>query len=879
MSRQTTLGLTPALKQWLAIKEAHPETILFFQVGDFYELFFEDATLAAPLLELTLTSRQKLEGAPVPLCGVPLSAGETYIARLVQMGHKVAVCDQIGPTPTKGLAERVVSRVVTPATILPPDGENRARYLVALNHEPSAKAFALAALEVSTGDFILGQWPSAEDLWSELTALEPAELIIPQSASPELQSLAEALGVFQTIWPDAAFVPSASLANWRRVFGEDFQPDPVDSPLVLAVGSVALGYALSLSPKADSGTGSGTDSRSDLSYLAPPRRLWANPYLGLDEAAIRNLELTRSLKDNSPNHTVLKLISRHVTPMGGRLLKDWLLKPLRNRSQVSARHEAVASLVADGLKREKLLELLKRALDLERALSRLTLGRGSVRDLVAVRTTLSQAAPIKELLLDNPAPLLRELAQNLETCPQILARLEASLVDSPLIPGASQIVRPGLSPKLDELRDLESGGKKRVAAIEAQERGRTGINNLKVGFNKVFGYYLEVTKSNLTSVPPEWIRKQTIAGGERYVTAELKEWEEKIVTAGEKRQTLENRILERLKSLVARQAPQIKQLAANLAAIDALAALAVTALERSWVRPELTDDDILDIKGGRHPVVEAALPPGETFVANDTLLNPWERLLIITGPNMAGKSTILRQTALIVILNQMGSFVPAEKALLSMRDQVFTRVGASDDLARGQSTFMVEMSETARILRKASPRSLVILDEVGRGTSTFDGLAIAWAVAESLHDLGQRGVPTLFATHYHELVDLARTKPLTRNYNVAVKKLGQGIIFLRRLTPGGASRSYGLVVAALAGLPDRVIRRAGEVLADLTRQKRLLVRPAQAPRDLLAEAGLKDDPPQALVREISQLKLEEFTPLEAFNLLTELKARAQEMTL
>ncbi|MDR1578437.1 MAG: DNA mismatch repair protein MutS [Deltaproteobacteria bacterium] len=857
--------MTPALKQWFEIKQAHPNTILFFQVGDFYELFFEDALLAAPLLDLTLTSRQKLGDEPVPMCGAPLSAGETYIARLAQLGHKIAVCDQVGPLPTKGLAERIVRRIVTPATILAQDSQAGARYLATILHDQSANAWAMAGLEVSTGDFILGQWVGSEGLWSELTALEPAELVIPQTASPELLTMTKTLAVMVSAWPDEAFEPANALANWRAVFGEDFQPDSDDQPLTLAVGSAALGYCLSLTPGAG------------LGHLAKPRRLWASPYLGLDEAAARNLELTRSLKDNSSENTILKLLSHHVTPMGGRLLKDWLLRPLRSRALVAARHEAVGSLVTDGLNREKLLELLKRAQDLERAVSRLTLGRGAIRDLAAVRGALDQASPIKELLLDNPAPLLRDLAANLTPPPDLLELLHNSLVDQPINPPDGHVIKPGLSPELDELRQLETGGKQSVAALEAKEKARTGINNLKVGYNKIFGYFLEVTKSNLAAVPSDWLRKQTIAGGERYVTSELKEWEEKIVTSGEKRAELEERLLDDLKAAVARKAAELKQLAANLAAIDALAALAITALERSWTRPELTEDDLLDIKGGRHPVVEAALPAGETFVANDTRLTPWERLLIITGPNMAGKSTILRQTALIVILNQMGSFVPAEKAILSMRDQVFTRVGASDDLARGQSTFMVEMSETARILRKASPRSLVILDEVGRGTSTFDGLAIAWAVAEYLHDLGQRGVPTLFATHYHELVELARFKPLTRNYNVAVKKWGQSVVFLRRLAPGGASRSYGIAVAALAGLPDKVIRRAGEVLADLTKRHRQLIRPDHAQGDLLAQAGLKDDPPQALAREISQLKLEEFTPLEAFNLLTDLKARAQEI--
>ncbi|MDR2140777.1 MAG: DNA mismatch repair protein MutS [Deltaproteobacteria bacterium] len=859
-------GLTPALRQWLTVKEAHPETVVFFQMGDFYELFFDDATLVAPLLDLTLTSRQKVGDEPVPMCGVPLSAGEAYIGRLAQLGHKVTVCDQVGPLPgAKGLAERVVRRVVTPATILPSDSQIPTRYLAALAHDQPSNSWALAALEMGTGDFILGQWLGSEGPRSELAALEPAELLLPRSAAEEPLELAKSLRALVTLLPDEEFDVTNYLPNWRQTFGEDFAPDPVDTPLTLAAGAAALGYCQTLAPGAS------------LAHLAPPRRLWASPYLGLDETAARNLELVKSLRDNGSQNTILRLISRHVTPMGGRLLKDWLLRPLNSRERVTHRHEAVESLVQDSLARDRLTGLLSQTLDLERSLSRLTLGRGSLRDLVTVRATLSQAEPIKATVAELTAPLLQELAAGLNPPPGLLARLERTLADNPLSPGDGQTIRPGLSPRLDELRDLETGGKKQIASLEALERAKTGINNLKVGFNKVFGYYLEVTKSNLALAPARWLRKQTIAGGERFVTPELKEWEEKILTAGEKREELETRILEALKNAVARQAPELKRLASQLAEIDALGALAATALAQNWTRPRLTDDDLIEIVGGRHPVVEAALPAGETFVANDTRLSPWERLLIITGPNMAGKSTILRQTALIVILNQMGSFVPAEKATLSMRDQVFTRVGASDDLARGQSTFMVEMSETARILKKASPRSLVILDEVGRGTSTFDGLAIAWAVAERLHDLGGRGVPTLFATHYHELVELAKHKPMTRNYNVAVKKWGHGVVFLRRLTPGGASRSYGLAVAALAGLPEKVIHRAGEVLADLTRRNQGLIRSSQESGDLLAQAGLTDDPAQALAREISRLKLESLTPLEALTILTELQARAQEI--
>ncbi|MDR0354454.1 MAG: DNA mismatch repair protein MutS, partial [Deltaproteobacteria bacterium] len=520
---------------------------------------------------------------------------------------------------------------------------------------------------------------------------------------------------------------------------------------------------------------------------------------------------------------------------------------------------------------------LKQTGDLERALGRLTLGRGSLRDLLVVRKTLELAPGLLELLTQAQAEKLKALGLGLDPLPDLLRLIKQTLVDDPA-PGAGEhLVRKGRSPVLDEYRDLESGGRRQIAAIEAAEKKRTGINSLKIGFNKVFGYYLEVTKSNLSLAPPDWTRKQTIANGERFVTDGLKLWEEKILSAGEKRRELEERILENLKSRTAAEAARLKNLSAVMAEVDVLCALAEVAGDRGWIKPIMVSDDVVEILGGRHPVVEKFLPPGETFVANDVSLGLQQRLLIITGPNMAGKSTILRQTALIVILGQMGSFVPATRAVLSIRDQIFTRVGAADDLARGQSTFMVEMSETAKILRKVTPRSLVILDEVGRGTSTYDGLAIAWAVAEHLHDLGERGVPTLFATHYHELTELPRHKPLARNYNVSAKRWGESIIFLRKLVPGGVSRSYGLDVAALAGLSPPVVKRARQVLADIGRQSSHLVRARHQANSLFAETAAPQDGPVSLAREITQIKLDELTPLAAFNLLAELKNRAMEV--
>ncbi|MDR2455736.1 MAG: DNA mismatch repair protein MutS [Deltaproteobacteria bacterium] len=614
-----------------------------------------------------------------------------------------------------------------------------------------------------------------------------------------------------------------------------------------------------------------------LSHLSEPKLLSERTCLGLDEAAVRNLELFKTLSGETSKATVLAQIDMTVTAMGARLLRQWLARPLVDREAIEGRHGAVEFLSSELLARQELTGLLTQGGDLEKALGRLSLGRGTLKDLHSVKQTLAAAPKVKSALLSSSSSRLSALGANMGLLEPLRRRLETILADLSLGTKDAPMVASSVSPVLDELRSLESGGKMEIASMEHRERRRTGMSSLKIGFNKIYGYYLEVSKRDLSSVPSDWIRKQTITGGERFVTEALKEWEEKVLTAGDKRKALENLIIENLKAATAREAPGLKSLASVLSETDALCSLAACAEARGWTRPKISPDDLIDIKGGRHPVVERFLPPGEAFVENDVLINHRERILIVTGPNRAGKSTVLRQTALIVILCQMGSFVPAASATLSIRDQVFTRVGASDDLARGRSTFMVEMSETARILKKATSSSLVILDEVGRGTSTFDGLAIAWAVAERLHDLGGRGVATLFATHYHELIELSRHKSMVRNYNVSVKRWGDSIVFLRKLAPGGVNRSYGLDVASLAGLPPQVVKRAREVLSDISRQGSGLIRPTQARGNLLTLAGIGQDGPRALAREIAGLKAEELTPMEALSLLAELRRRAQEV--
>ncbi|MDR1545465.1 MAG: DNA mismatch repair protein MutS [Deltaproteobacteria bacterium] len=979
-------GLTPALRQWFAAKESCPDAVLFFQMGDFYELFFDDATTCAPLLDLTLTSRQKLSDEPVPLCGVPLSSAEGYVTRLVSLGFKVAVCDQISsPGPGAGLADRAVRRLVTPGTVVEAQASDLPRWLAAAVADGGE--WALCALDLSAGDFLAGRWEEAEGFRAALNNLEPAELLLPRPPADDsfgdpvgdpltepggepfdkpsgelfgeraeepgalgapggkpagalageldanlsdksgkkfaqrraaasgdfrqtLSALAAQCGAFVSLRPPEDFDPEKGAALLAEVYADRLPAVPLTGwPLLQGAAGALLAYCRALRPAAaplpgrpepenlapalpgllpgpspsggaHGGPGAAAGSVGpafSLGHLAEPRLLSQREFLGLDEAAVRNLELFKSLRDGGPHGTLLSLLDLTVSPMGARLLRQWLARPLMDRARIEERHQAVEELLAAPQTRQELQDLLGRSGDLERSSGRLALGRGTVRDLAALRGALRLAPQIQTLLAASPSTLLARLGQTLDPLPGLLERLERSLADPlPLGDREAALIRPGLSPRLDELRGLESGGRRRLAELETKERRRTGIGSLKISYNKVFGYFFEVTRANLSAVPSDWRRKQTISGGERFVTDELKLWEEKILTAGEKRAVLEERLVERLKFHAAAQAPGVKTLAALLAEADVLAALAACAEKRRWTKPVISADDLIDVKGGRHPVVEAFLPSGEPFVENDVFLSHRERLLIITGPNMAGKSTVLRQTALMVVLCQMGSYVPATSAKLSIRDQVFTRVGASDDLARGQSTFMVEMTETARILQKATCRSLIVLDEVGRGTSTYDGLAIAWAVAEHLHDLGGRGAATLFATHYHELIELAKIKPLTRNYNVSVKRWGQGIVFLRKLAPGGVSRSYGLDVASLAGLPPGVIKRAREVLADLGRQAPQ-IRNTHQRDSLFAQAGLGQDAPAALVREILTLKTEELTPMAALNLLCELKTRAAEV--
>ncbi len=871
-------GLSPAMKQYVEIKKQYPEAILFFQMGDFYELFFDDAVRASPILGIVLTSRSKKDDKAIPMCGMPLSAGLSYANKLTEQGYSVVVATQEGNTPgAKGIVERKVWQVGTPG--MPLDDNNQApgtpRYLAAVY--PSKNGYGLAGLELSTGEMLLGRFDDLEELRAEFQALSPRECVLPVNSPPDILTLLKDMRVFPTLRPVENLESGQALEWFTELFGSHAVRswDLEKWPEALSAAAGVLDYAYRC-------------SQGELDHLSPPKLLWREAHLVLDEAAQTNLEILKTLRHGELDGSLLGLMDETSTAMGSRLLRQWLTRPLREAAAIAARHGAVDGLLRDGLARDSLVRLFKRSSDLERALSRVILKRGGPRDLAILRDTLSLLPEFGRVLSAITSSRLSILSDELPDLAELAETLSECLTDSPpLNIKDGGAIRRGVKEELDELMDLEKGGKNAIAALEARERERTGIGSLKVGFNRVYGYYLEVTKTNLHLVPAEWIRKQTIAGGERFLTPELKDWEEKISHAGERRLALEEEIFEELKSLVASQARLIKEAARILAEVDVLCAYAACAEKYGWVRAELTEEDLIDIRGGRHPVVEALLPPGEPFVANDVKLSTRERLLIITGPNMAGKNAIMRPVARVGLLSRAGRFVPAESARLSIRDRIFTRVGAADDLARGRSTFMVEMNETARILTMATPRSLVVLDEVGRGTSTYDGLSLAWAIAEFLHDLDGDGVPTLFATHYHELIALEKTKPRVRNYNVSVKNSGGRITFTRLLQPGGVSRSYGLAVASMAGLPKKVLETAREVMADFYKAGDKVIRPAIRQLDLF-ESGEETYPDPAdfagprlelpdLIRRLAEIKAEEMTPLEALNCLSLMRQEAYDL--
>jgi DNA mismatch repair protein MutS len=849
---------TPLIAQYLSVKQRVPDALLFFRLGDFYEMFFEDAEVGARVLDIQLTSRSK-DG--VPLCGVPYHAVEPYIAKLLRAGHKVAICEQ-GPADAKarGLMPRNIVRVITPGTVSEEMVLTAAEksYLLAIS-EANGGAIALAALDVSTGEFLATRVGGAATLAEEIARLSPREIAI-VGATDSLKSVLASVAAATTTLDTEKYSPDASRALLAQRFGDAVAD--LD-PAIGAAAGMALGYVEE------------TFGR-DLAHLEPPRLYTATEYMLVDETSRRHLELVVS-SDGGRRGSLLSILDETLTAVGARTLANWIVYPLLAADSIAARHDAVEELFDADLS-GALADALKRIGDLERLGGRIGAMRATPRDCLRLAQALEAAAALRTAHADFRSPLLKRISERIAPEPELVRQIAATISDEP--PASARdgnVIRRGFNAEVDELRGLASGAREVIARLEASERERTRIPSLKVRYNQVFGYYIEVTKPHLERVPPDYERKQTLVSAERFTTPGLKELERKILSAESGLKELELQLFTKLLRDLQMKSQRILETARAVGEFDALASLARVARRRGYVRPRINAGLRLRIRDGRHPVLEAGMRAGE-FVPNDLDADPETRqLLLITGPNMAGKSTYLRQVALIAIMAQMGSFVPATEASVGLVDRVLTRIGARDELRRGESTFMVEMSETARLLSGLSERSLLLLDEVGRGTSTFDGLAIAWAVAEYLHDHTRAKV--LFATHFHELTDLARERPRVKNLSMAVREWGGEVLFLRRVVEQPASRSYGIEVARLAGLPDPIITRAREILSNLEQGE---LDEAGMPRLARGRSDGKPDAAQMslftpadsrLADELSALDVERMTPVDALNTLARLVER------
>ncbi|MEO8619578.1 MAG: DNA mismatch repair protein MutS [bacterium] len=866
---------TPLMQQYREIKARHQSAILFFRMGDFYEMFYEDAETASRVLGLTLTSRNNGGAAEVPLAGVPVKAGPEYLRRLVSHGYRVAICEQVeDPKLAKGIVRREVVETISPGVAFADellDG-SRNNFVVAVG-TPLGGMIGLAAADVSTGEFRLTVSVLAE-IDTALARFAPRELLIPRGASalPRTATLDGVLVTEREPWEFDEPMARDDLARQFDVRGLDGLGLEAEDGLAISAAGALLRYLKEMQP-------------AGVPQLARPTVERAGGVMPLDEMTRRNLELVESLRGTDTSGTLLAVLDRTMTPMGTRLLRQWLLAPLIDRARIDLRLDAVSALVSDASARDALRAALDGVRDVERLGSKAAAGRATPREMSALGVSLARLPDVEaaSARLDG-AGVIAPLMAQWDACAEMAAAVRATLVERPPLQlGDDATIAAGVDVELDELRALRDGGKDAIAAIQTEERARTGIPSLKVGFNRVFGYFIEVTNANRDSVPADYQRRQTLTGAERFVTAALKEYEEKVLTAAERIEVRERALFEALRSAVGREVSRIQCAARIVAELDVLAALADVAAREGYTRPTLTDGFDLDISAGRHPVVERMMPR-DKFIPNDVQLMENARLVILTGPNMAGKSTILRQVGLIVLMAQTGSFVPATSATIGVCDRVFTRVGASDNLVRGQSTFMVEMAETSAILHTATARSLVLLDEIGRGTSTYDGVSIAWAVSEHLHD--RVGCKTIFATHYHELVQLADELVAVRNYNVGVREVGDQILFLHRLQPGGADRSYGIEVGRLAGLPAAVIARARTVLALLEGEAEHLVpalspalasarrsRAAQASADQLALFVAPES--HAAVQRLRGIDVNVLTPLAALQLVAELTEQAK----
>ena len=881
---------TPMLRQYLDIKKLYPGTILFFRLGDFYEMFNEDAIVGARELEITLTARQKDSPNPIPMCGIPHHAASTYISRLVRKGYRVAICEQT-QQPGKGikLVNREVVRVITPGTAIDPQlmESKEAVYLAAVFG--SGDRYGAAFLETSSGQFSATEVEGV-DAWQkicdEIGAFSPRELLHPASLESVAQQAFGKSRSEPSLFEDGGV--GRSTANLHITLtprdDADFRRDDAERLLLeqMKVRNLA-GFGLSDKPAAVSAAGAcllyaHETQRTDAGHISEIEYFGSSDFMVLDAVTLRNLEIFESRGEKSKN-TLFAVLDQCITGMGSRLLKQWILRPSLKRSEIQTRLSAISELT-DTILREKLRFLMKDVSDLERTIGRLNIGTASPRDLTGLRRSIGQGPRINEFLADAGSLLLQVLAENIFELPEVCDLIDRAISDEPpAVVSDGGIIRSGFNAELDDLREISSSAKQTIAAFEEKERERTGISNLKVRYNSVFGYYIEVSKGNVARVPDDYERRQTLANAERYATPQLKEWEQKILGADDRILQIEKDLFRQVLTQVCNETRKLQSTARALATLDVLCSLADVAARQNYVCPELHDSDGVEIKSGRHPVVEAAL--GNSFIPNDLRMNnSTDRLLVITGANMGGKSTVLRQTAIIQIMGQIGSFVPATSAKLPIIDRIWTRVGASDDLASGRSTFMVEMTEAATILHNATPRSLILLDEIGRGTSTFDGLSIAWAVAEYLHNSPAHAAKTLFATHYHELTELAESLPGAKNYQLTATEKDGDVVFLHKLQPGKASKSYGIAVAKLAGLPYAVIERAREVLAKLEKYE-LAVFADEKKEGLAKAAGAKMASQYSLfavtnesaIDELRDVSIDDLTAEESKQLLTRIKGK------
>jgi DNA mismatch repair protein MutS len=856
------------IKQYLQIKSQYPDALLFFRMGDFYEMFFEDARIGSRELDIALTSRDKGQKDSVPLCGVPYFAAETYISKLLQKGYKVALCDQVeDPKLAKGIVKREVVRVFTPGlvtdTIQLETGENN--YLMGFCAE--GEVFGLAFLDISTGELKSCQISGFEPFLSEALRNEPKEILTLKrfQEHPCFEGFQKNFENGLVTYLDESKFDNVSFSNEMEK-----NSIPQKAPLAAQAIGMVLHYAEE-------------NQKKPLSHIRPLSFYQVQDFMVIDDATKRNLELTQSLFEHGKKGSLFWILDETITLMGSRTLKQWLNYPLMDVQKIQNRLEGISELKEKKIERKRLRESLGGIQDIERLTSRIFLGHANARDLIGLKDSLQSLPILKASLQPFDLPIIRECASGIENFDELNQLLESSIIDHPpLTIKEGGIIKPNYDRELDELRAVGREGKGWILQLEAEERKKTGISTLKVRYNQVFGYYIEVTKSNLHLVPDHYTRKQTLVNAERFITPTLKEFETKVLGAEEAICQLEYRLFEEIRKKVSDETPRLQKTASAIAIIDVLGSMAEIADRYDYVQPAVDEGDEIMIRDGRHPVLER-MGLSERFVPNDTQMNnQGHQILIITGPNMAGKSTYIRQVALIILMAQMGCFVPASEARIGVADRIFTRIGALDNIMRGQSTFMVEMMETARILNQATSRSLVVLDEIGRGTSTFDGLSIAWAVAEYLHDHPSFRPKTLFATHYHELTELALTKERVKNYNVVVKEWGGEIIFLRKIVEGGTNRSYGIQVGRLAGLPQKVIDRAKEILSNLERGEldgmgmpkiATTKTPSSKPNPPLQPSLF--DQPDPIRSELKKIKTDQLTPLEALNILDELKKKAE----